>query len=232
MEKAFTARDAVMISSLQFQTGYPTRLEKIGRHIIRFNGWTNLVVGPNGSGKSTIIRTLAANCGCGDGGWSDQNLPANLLYNTTIDKDEQPVFYQDCYEDSERSFIDIDFLESNGFLRSSGEKRIGLVNELIAHIEARFLSYKLPRETRPTLLLDEIDNHVSFTGQAILWNHIIPKLSKKYQLILSTHSIFPILLYRTNSIKPDNLIDLGEKFSESCITELEKAVRVFNKFQD
>lgn len=217
-----------MISTLRFNTGYPTRLKGIGKREIRFNPWTNVLFGPNGSGKTTILSTLAGASGCGKGGWSDGGATEDLPYSISIESDDRPVFYQDCYKDSEESFIDEGYLDSNAHLRSSGEKRIGLVNELVDYIENRFLSYKLQRDDRPTLLLDEVDNHIGFAGQAILWGEIFPKLSKKYQLIISTHSIFPILLSRENSIKPDNIINLAPQYAEICIQELERAVKFFN----
>ncbi len=217
-----------MISTLQFNSGYPAQLKGIGKRKILFNGWTNVLYGPNGSGKTTILNTLAMMSGCGGGGWSDGGEPEELPYSVSLESDNRPVFYQDCYQDSESSFIDAGYLESHAHLRSSGEKRIGLVNELVDYIENRFLTYKLQRDDRPTLLLDEVDNHIGFAGQAILWGEIFPKLSRKYQLIISTHSIFPILLRRENSIKPDNLISLAVQYPEICVRELERAVKFFN----
>ena len=217
-----------MISTLRFKTGYPTRLKGIGKRVITFNGWTNILYGPNGSGKTTILRALAEGSGCGGGGWSGGSESEKLEFTISMESDGRPVFYQDCYRNSEESFLDTDYLDSHAHLRSSGEKRIGLVNELIGHIEDRFLSYKLPRENRPTLLLDEVDNHIGFAGQSIFWGDIVPKLSKKYQLIISTHSIFPVLLNRSNSIKPDNIISLAPQYAEICVHELERAVKFFN----
>jgi predicted ATPase len=231
-----------MIHSIQFHSGYPTELEGIRTAEVTFNGRINLVIGPNGSGKSTLLAALAEACGCGGGGWSGlQDTPTGegqnrhlraTTFDATVTADHWPVFYQDCYRDSEHSFIDPDYLESKSMLRSTGEKRVGLINQLIDHIEARFPTFRLKRHDRPALLLDEVDNHVGFAGQAILWQNLIPKLSKKYQLILSTHSIFPLLLRRDNPSRQDKLIELTPGYAATCVEELHRAVRYFNREGD
>lgn len=218
-----------MIESVIFHSGYPTKLKGIGRKPIAFNDRVNVLFGPNGSGKTTILRTLAAASGCSDGGWSDGREPQGLSYEATVERDNQPVFYQDCYRDSEQSFISGDYLETRAHLHSTGEKRVGLVNELVDYIETRFLTYKLRRDERPTLLLDEVDNHIGFAGQSILWGDLFGKLSKKYQLIIATHSIFPILLRRDNLLRQDNILVLEEHYAEICLAELERAITYFNK---
>jgi predicted ATPase len=217
-----------MISSLRFHSGYPTRLTGIGKRRIDLSPRLNILFGPNGAGKSTILRTLAAATGCGSGGWSDGREPTALPYEITMEWDERPVFYQDCYVNSEDSFLNGDYLERHAHLRSTGEKRIGLVNELIDYIENRFLTYKLPRDVRPTLLLDEVDNHIGVAAQSIFWKEIVARLCKKYQLIIATHSLFPILLRRDNALRQDNLITLEPDYAEICVAELGEAIEYFN----
>ncbi|TVQ96026.1 MAG: ATP-binding cassette domain-containing protein [Spirochaetaceae bacterium] len=222
------AAGGAMISWLQFQSGYPTGLWAIGRKRITFGDRVNVLFGPNGSGKTTIIKTLATITGCGEGGWSDGGAPGELPFKAAWQWDGRPVFYQDCYTHSEQSFIGVDYLEQNAHLRSSGEKRIGLINELVNHIEDRFLTYKLPRTERPTLLLDEVDNHVGLAAQSLFWSDIIAPLSKKYQLIISTHSIFPLLLQRDNSLRRDTILVLAPQYDGVCLSELGKAIDYYN----
>ena len=218
-----------MIHSIRFNTGYPTRLKGIGKKQIIFSGRLNLLIGPNGSGKSTILSSIAASSGCGEGGWSDESKARELPYSAVIIKDTQPVFYQDCYADSDKSLLNPAFFDEVKHLRSTGEKRIGLVNELINYIEERFLTYKLKSNDRPVLLLDEVDNHIGFAGQSVLWKEIFPKLLKKYQLIVSTHSIFPLLLKKESSLRQDNIIELFKDYNKTCISELADAVDFYNK---
>lgn len=217
-----------MIRSLSFLNGYPTGLTGIKRRRINFEGRLNVLIGPNGSGKSTILSTLARAVGCGEGGWS-RGEAANLEFEIRLDWDGKPVFYQDCHRDSEISFLNPSFFEENDFLRSSGERRIGLINELINAFETRFPTYKLRSDDRPTILLDEIDNHIGFAGQSILWKDVLPTLIKKYQVIVSTHSIFPLLLRKDTSLRSDNIIQLYHDYSEICIGELAEAIDHYNR---
>ncbi len=217
-----------MISSLTFRTGYPTRIEGIRKQTITFTDRLNILLGPNGSGKSTILRTLAQSTGCGNGGWSDNRDTWDLPYEVAVDWDGWPIFYHDCHTHSEQSFIAPDYLENHQLLRSTGEKRIGLINELIDYIENRFLTYKLKRHERPTLLLDEVDNHVGFAGQSVMWHDILPRLGKKYQLIVATHSVFPLLLRKESSLRTDNVIQLSQGYDNICLEELRRAITFFN----
>lgn len=224
-----------MIRSLQFRSGYPLDLDGIGPEPITFSDRINLVIGPNGAGKSTVLYALARQAGCGAGGWSQSSPATNSnetaaerSYSADIVWDGRPVFFQDCYRDSDNSFIDTGYIERKEVLRSTGEKRIGLINELVDHIEEHFPTFRLRRHDRPTLILDEIDNHVGFAGQSILWKDIIPKLSKKYQLILASHSIFPILLRQENPTRTDRVIELSSGYIAICIDELNSGVQYFN----
>lgn len=241
-----------MIESARFLSGYPTKLPGIGMRSLRFGDRINIVFGPNGAGKTTLLGAIAVVSGCGGGGWSDTSFAldsgaslagtearemvavehATDAWRMRLRWDERPVYYQDCYADSETSFLDEGYLESREFLRSSGEKRIGLINELLSNIENRFLTYKLPRHVRPTLVLDEVDNHVGFVGQSIFWSEIVPTLSKKYQLIVSTHSVFPLLLRRDNPQRVDTLFELTESYARQCLDALAGAIDYYNESGD
>ncbi len=242
-----------MIHSIQFNSGYPARLPGIGKKAIEFNDRLNLLIGPNGAGKSTVLKALAEAAGCQDGGWSENsaaketdgkkdtgfrektiagtdeiNIKTSQM-DYTVKYDSKPVFFQDFHADSDKSFLNPFFFDEYRYLRSTGEKRIGLINELINHLEDNFLTWKLKNKDKPTIILDEIDNHVGFAGQSILWKEIFPYLVKKYQLIISTHSIFPLLLKRDSSLRQDNVISLHEKYDHSCIDVLADAVDYYNK---
>jgi hypothetical protein len=220
-----------MIDHLRFKSGYPVKLRTIGKKQFNFTRGLNIVFGQNGAGKSTLLRALAEAAGCESGGWSDGghgNSGSNTtapLFDIDYKWDGKPVFYQDCYRNSEKSFIDDDYFEKHPILMSTGEKRIGLINELINYLEDRFLTYKLRPDDRPTLLLDEVDNHIGFGGQAILWNYIFRLLAKKYQVIVSTHSIFALLLK-----KPEEIISLDREYARICIKELGDAIGKYNTF--
>lgn len=222
-----------MIEYIKFNSGYPAALPALGKKKISFNERITVLYGPNGSGKTTILQAIADKAGCGNGGWSvnnEENISGDNVpdkgksqFDADIKWDLKPVFYQDCYKDSETSFINSSFFDENGLLRSSGEKRIGLVNELINFLEDKYLTYKTRRGDGPTLLLDEVDNHIGFGGQSILWSHIFPLLAKKYQLIISTHSVFPLLLRR------DDVIALNNSYPDACLKELGSAIDKYNK---
>lgn len=68
----------------------------------------------------------------------------------------------------------------------------------------------LPRNGKKTLLLDEIDRNFSLDVQVTFWEQLIPKVAKDYQIIISTHSIIPMLMKRETF----NLILFEEGFIE------------------
>ncbi|MFP4376575.1 MAG: AAA family ATPase [Spirochaetales bacterium] len=223
-----------MIRSLRFDSGYPRKLPGIGTRTIEFGPRINIVFGPNGAGKSTMLNAIANEVGCGSGGWNTDQQRGGLSFpfQAKVSWDNEPVFFQDCYADSDNSFLAEGYLESHDFLRSSGEVRIGLINELVSHIERRFVSYRQPRDKRPTLLLDEVDNHIGLVGQSILWREIFGQLSKKYQLIVSTHSVFPLLLRRNNAQRVDEVHELVADYKHQCLAELAEAIDYYNERGD
>ncbi|MFW5690146.1 MAG: AAA family ATPase, partial [Spirochaetota bacterium] len=240
-------RERDMISSLTFHSGYPIKLRGIGTRRIELNPRLNVLYGPNGSGKSTILRALATATGCASGGWSldpdavgydpggeawtnERSVEiAPPPFAATVKWDGLPVFFQDCYANSEESFLGGDYLDRHAHLRSTGEKRIGLVNELINFIEDRFPTYRLPRAARPTILLDEVDNHIGAAAQSVFWEEIVAELCKKYQLVISSHSLFPILLQRNNSLRQDTVLVLEPGYDEICLTQLGLAIDYYNR---
>lgn len=218
-----------MIESLRFVNGYPTRISGIKKRLFSFGSGLNLIIGPNGGGKTTILSTLANLTGCGRGGWSDASVRTDLPYEAEAVWDGIPVYYQDCHADSSVSFLNERFFDEHSFLRSTGEKRIGLINELINALEARFPTYKTKKDSRPTLLLDEVDNHVGFVGQSFFWKSVTPLLIKKYQVLVSTHSVFPLLFRKDTVLRQDVILELDRAYVEACLRELSEAVDHYNK---
>lgn len=45
--------------------------------------------------------------------------------------------------------------------------------------------------SKPTLLIDEIDEGMDLSNQIIFWKFLIPNLAKKYQIIIVSHSSIP-----------------------------------------
>jgi archaellum biogenesis ATPase FlaH len=74
----------------------------------------------------------------------------------------------------------------------------------------------LPRDGKPTLLIDEIDNFMDFDNLFWFWNEAIPKLVEKYQIIIVTHS--PMFL------KPDTMNIIGKKYYEKSIKLLHECI--------
>ena len=58
----------------------------------------------------------------------------------------------------------------------------------------------LPRNGKPTLLIDELDNFLDFDNLFWFWKEAIPKLVQKYQIIIVTHNPFFLNADTTNII--------------------------------
>jgi len=67
----------------------------------------------------------------------------------------------------------------------------------------------LPRTGPSTILLDEPDMSLSLPNQMVLWNEIVPKLAKRFQVIATSHS--PFILY-----KSWHFLDLQEGYLAEC----------------
>lgn len=214
---------------LRFTGGYPTRLPCIRRRRLTFGDRINLVVGHNGSGKSTVLRALGGSTGCGSGGWSREAGSEGLDFQSAVEWDGEPVFYQDCEQQGEVSFLSEDFSTRFDAARSSGERRIALLNELRRHLNQVFPPYRMRNTRRPTLVLDEVDHYMGIGGQWFFWAEIVPWISKRFQLILSSHSIFPVLLRKNGPLRQDTVLELSPGYQEECVRLLGAAVDRYNK---
>jgi len=208
-------RNPSMINSVVFTGGYPQKLPGIRKKPIQFSPRLNVLYGPNGNGKTTIIRTLAH---------GSDLLTEALPYPYMIEKDPSPVFYFET-----GTLVRSDFFLARPHLRSSGETQAGAINAFITEIEERFPLYKLSTKNRPVLLIDEIDHHIGFGAQHILWRSIIPELARKYQVIVSSHSIFPILLQKHNILRDDKIIELHPDYIRYCIDSLANSIDFYKQ---
>ncbi|THB68971.1 MAG: AAA family ATPase, partial [Spirochaetaceae bacterium] len=61
---------------------------------------------------------------------------------------------------------------------------------------------------------------------------IFPRLAKKYQLIISSHSIFPILLQKKTNLRQNTIIELSPNYSRDCLNALGRAIDLYNHLHD
>lgn len=71
----------------------------------------------------------------------------------------------------------------------------------------------LPRDGKPTILIDEIDAHFDFDNLYTFWSESINKLVEKYQVIIVTHN--PFFLDSSMNIIG---VDYYQKSIEKCIS--------------
>jgi predicted ATPase len=106
---------------------------------------------------------------------------------------------------------------------SSGQHRVAKISKMLKVIkspphllqdmsrpEAQYIA-KLPRNGKPTLLLDEPERALSLPKQKELFEKILVPLSQTYQVIVATHS--PFVLFNDNA----RIINLREGYAEECI---------------
>lgn len=59
-------------------------------------------------------------------------------------------------------------------------------------LEKEFSQYQKTLGQKKTLLLDEIDSHLSIPNQKWFFQEVLPKLAEKYQVIVISHSVFAL----------------------------------------
>lgn len=104
---------------------------------------------------------------------------------------------------------------------SAGEKSIGLlmkmlglntdydppikgVNDTWTKADTIYQDWvkSLPKDGKPTLLIDELDHHLDIDNQKVYWDYI-NKLATKWQVIVISHSIFAFMRTDVNHIPLD-----------------------------
>jgi len=91
-------------------------------------------------------------------------------------------------------------IEDIDLSKSSSHKR--------KELEREFSQYSKTLGQKKTLLLDELDSHLSIPNQKWFFDEALPKLAEKYQVIVISHSVFAL---NTNY----NIIALDETYQEN-----------------
>ena len=69
----------------------------------------------------------------------------------------------------------------------------------------------LPRNGKPTLLMDEPDKSLDYKSQNVFWDKIVDILSQKWQMIIVTHSVFALARTKDNIIDQDDYFSISNK---------------------
>ena len=96
-------------------------------------------------------------------------------------------------------------------------------NDVWAKLGSYFSDYvsTLPRDGKPTLILDEPDKSLDFGSQYTMWTQAINKLSEIYQIIVVTHSPFALLRDDCNIIDKDDYYNKSKGFLTNAFYDKE-----------
>lgn len=187
-----------------------------------FTPGLNVLVGPNGSGKSTLLQAIGRMfCVTRTGvplfnsGWSALYTrssgwaPLVMLSGLEIQHDGQAPIFLDSFAPPGTFGGPVDMNHE----RSSGERNIARLRDYLSWYEegehatlrsvapshsferqaelwGKFIEPRIPRG-KQTLLLDEPDRSLDLIQQEEMWSHL-RELSKRYQIITSSHSPFSL----------------------------------------
>ncbi|WP_126447981.1 ATP-binding protein [Sulfuricystis multivorans] len=85
------------------------------------------------------------------------------------------------------------------------------------HFKARYFDPKIPR-SKPTLILDEPDRHLSLPMQAKLWSLLLdPLVIQSFQIVVATHSLFAFSAIKS---KRASVIEMENGFVNSVLNVL------------
>jgi predicted ATPase len=95
-----------------------------------------------------------------------------------------------------------------------------LNNKTVLKEEKNFNKYikSLPCNGKPTLFLDEPDKSLNIKNQINFWTKFIFNLSETYQVIISTHSLIPLLIPKFKQI---NVINIVPDYYENSFKEIQ-----------
>jgi len=156
---------------------------------------------------------------------------SSFFYNATAPSDNSVFVYDP--NDSADGLTDFNFQMSD-LQFSHGQRQLARLNQLFSTTLRKPLEIVCPSHYNSTwqatydktnelidslehtgvvtVLMDEPDKGFSLPNQFQFWNDLLPAVAKQYQIIVSTHSVFPILLSRSDY----NIIDMEVGYVDEC----------------